>query len=146
MNVKNLTRVLFVIVTVGLVSFAQAFKFLGHASHMGVRAVAAPDCPDGPCPTPVCATGCALPPVVCAECTKVTPCNMLENGWAVQILTDSETCDSTGSFSFQPGPQCPPVQTGSAQFNVGPDGNSDVRFRNSNYDGTKLSDLTALSY
>ena len=146
MNLKNLTRVLFVVFTVGLVSFVPAFKFFGPVGQLGVRNVAAEDCPMGPCPLPACPTTCASPPAPCVGCTKITPCNMLENGWAVQILTDSETCPSTGSFAFQTGPQCAPANTGSAKFDVGPDGASDVRFRNSNYGGTKLSDLTALSY
>ena len=147
MNVKNLTRVLFVFITVGLVSFAPAFKFFGPAGQLGVGNVAAEDCPPGgSCPAPACPTTCLNPPAPCVGCTTITPCNMLENGWAVQILTDSETCPTTGSFAFQTGPQCAPAMTGSAKFDVGADGNSDVRFRNSNYGGTKLSDLTALSY
>jgi|SRR5215471_15105365 len=146
MKLKNLTRLLVVFVTAVLVSFLPAFKFFGSIGQLGTREVAAEDCPTGPCPLPACPTTCASPPVTCPECTVVTPCNMLEKGWAVQILTDSETCPSTGTFSFQTGPQCAPAMTGSAKFDIGPDGASDVRFRNSNFDGTKLSDLTALSY
>jgi len=145
MNLKNLMRVLFVVFTVGLVSLAPAVKFFGSAALVSVSG-SGEDCPTGPCPTSVCTTGCVNPPTPCAGCTTITPCNMLQKGWTKQILTDSETCPSTGSLAFQTGPQCPPANTGSVQFNMGPDGASDVRFRNSNYNGTMLSDLTALSY
>jgi hypothetical protein len=53
---------------------------------------------------------------------------------------------STGSQSFVSGPPSPPLGTGSIRFQIGPDGDSFETLRQTGYDGTHLSDLTALSY
>jgi hypothetical protein len=146
MNVKNLTRMFFFVLTVGLVSFAPSIRFFLPVGAIGGPGVAAEVCPQGPCPVTVCNTVCNQPPTACVGCTTITPCNMLNLGWAVQIITDSQTCPSTGSIEFNTGPACVPASTGSLELIVGPDGNSDVRLRQSDYNGTKLSDLTTLSY
>lgn len=66
----------------------------------------------------------------------VSPGNL--NGW-------SSTSSGTGAFSFVNGPGTPPCDTGSAQFTV-PDGTSAAQLTTTAYNGTLLSDLTALSY
>ena len=138
MNFNNLTRLFLVVSMMVVVSIGPAANAL--------LEVAAQSCPTGPCGTPACDTTCENPPAPCDGCVTVSPCTMEETGWALQIRTDSETCPSTGSFEFQTGPACPSANSGSAKFIVGPDGNSDVQLRNSDFNGTKLSDLTALSY
>jgi hypothetical protein len=138
MKFNNLTRVLLVVSMVCLISLGPAATAL-----LGVTAQS---CPIGPCGSSTCDTSCDEPPAPCDGCVTVSPCTMADTGWALQIRTDSPTCPSTGSFAFQAGPGCPTAGSGSAAFTVGPDGNSDVQLRNSNFNGTKLSDLTALSY
>jgi hypothetical protein len=50
------------------------------------------------------------------------------------------------NVAFVPGPATPPLGTGSAEFRVGPNGDDAAQLRNSAYEGTKLSQLTTLSY
>jgi hypothetical protein len=61
------------------------------------------------------------------------------NGWAFQI-------SGTATAQMVAGPASPPLGTGSAELAVGTDGDGGAQMRNANYTGTKLSDLTALSY
>ena len=68
---------------------------------------------------------------------KVSPAAM--NGWA---LTQS----GTATASFVNGPATPPLGTGSVQLAVGADGNSAAQARSTALTGTKLADVTALSY
>jgi hypothetical protein len=68
----------------------------------------------------------------------VTPVNL--QGWQP---TNSGTAQPP---SFVEGPGTPPLPTGSAQLEVGSDGDSAAQLRHPGYAGTKLSDLTSLSY
>lgn len=67
----------------------------------------------------------------------VSPCNL--DGW-----TPSATGSS--SLNFVNGPATPPCGTGSAEFRIDSTGASNATLANVNYNGTMLSDLTALSY
>lgn len=69
--------------------------------------------------------------------TVVSDCNL--NGW--QITNEGA---STVTFTF--GPATPPLSSGSAQFNVGSNGDDFSILRTPNYAGTKLSSLSKLSY
>lgn len=75
----------------------------------------------------------------CGGTVTVTDTNM--NGW-----TDSST--EGANVSFVNGPTMPPLGVGSAQLSVGPNSTDDTaaQLRNPNYAGTKLSQLTALTY
>jgi hypothetical protein len=77
-----------------------------------------------------------------AATVTVTPAHM--NGWAAV----NDTCGgaSTGSVSFVSGPATPPAGSGSAKFTVGANGDSYPTLRTDDYNGVKLSDLTALDY
>jgi hypothetical protein len=56
------------------------------------------------------------------------------------------TASSTASVSFVPGPATPPLGEGSAQLSVGSDGDGAAQLRQTSFNGTPISDLTALSY
>ena len=56
------------------------------------------------------------------------------------------TASSTATVSFVPGPATPPLGEGSAQLAVGSDGDGAAQLRQTSFNGTSLSDLTALSY
>jgi hypothetical protein len=77
-----------------------------------------------------------------AATVTVTPANL--DGWAVV----HETCGAatTGSVGFVTGPATPPAGAGSVQLTIGSNGDSYETVRNAHYNGTKLSDLTALDY
>jgi len=66
-------------------------------------------------------------------------------GWIEQITAAPGTT-VLPDVTFISGPGSPPSGIGSAQFSVGSDGNNAAQLRNPNFHGTKLSDLTALSY
>ena len=66
------------------------------------------------------------------------------DGWNFQVGIFAGT--STSSAGFEIGPGTPTLPTGSAEFKTGLDGNSFALLRNSNYQGTLLSDLTQLTY
>jgi len=68
----------------------------------------------------------------------VSPVDMDE--WAFLITS----LDGTGDFVT--GPATPPMGTGSAHLYTGTQGDESAQIRNIDYAGTKLSDLTALSY
>ncbi|MFL6209445.1 MAG: Calx-beta domain-containing protein [Pyrinomonadaceae bacterium] len=61
------------------------------------------------------------------------------NGWV-------PTASSTAAVSFVPGPATPPLGEGSAQLAVGADGDGAAQLRQTGFNGTSISDLTALSY
>jgi hypothetical protein len=73
----------------------------------------------------------------------VTPTNL--NGWTEQHANCSGG-SSTGAQTFVDGPGTPPLGTGSHEFRIGLNGDSFETMRNPNYNGVKLSSLTALSY
>ena len=83
----------------------------------------------------------ALPPSVTGT-VVVTPAQM--DGWAV----DNGTCGAatTGSFTFVNGPATPPAGSGSVRFTVGANGDSYPTVRQGDYNGIKLSSLSALDY
>ncbi|HWS88075.1 MAG TPA: hypothetical protein VN282_13985 [Pyrinomonadaceae bacterium] len=68
----------------------------------------------------------------------VTPANL--QGWQIQTSGTGQT------VTFEQGPGTPPLGTGSAELAVGPNGGGAAQLRQPQYGGTKLSDLTALSY
>ena len=70
--------------------------------------------------------------------TVVVRANNL-NGWV-------PTQSGTAMTSFVVGPATPPLGEGSGQLSVGTDGDSAAQFRQTTFNGTPLSDLTALSY
>lgn len=67
----------------------------------------------------------------------VTPTTL--QGWQIQT-------DTTQTVTFVEGPATPPLPTGSAQLSVGADGDGGAQLRQTNFAGTKLADLTTLSY
>jgi hypothetical protein len=67
----------------------------------------------------------------------VSPAN--QNGWA-------SATSSTATTAFVVGPATPPLGTGSGQLSVGSDGDSGAQFRQTAFNGTRLDELTALSY
>src|SRR2546421_5410880 len=83
-----------------------------------------------------------LVPLAIAQATStttiiVTPTNLA--GWAFQT-------DGTASAQFVNGPGTPPLGSGSVEFKVGVNGDSDAEIRQTGFAGTKLSNLTELSY
>ena len=68
----------------------------------------------------------------------VSPVNM--DGWAFLVTSP----DGTGNFAV--GPATSPLGLGSAHLFTGTHGDESAQIRNVNYQYTKLSDLTALSY
>lgn len=87
--------------------------------------------------TALVAAGAAL-----AATVTVTAASL--NGWAA--VNDSCGAVSTGSIGFVNGPGSPPAGSGSVQFTVGSNGDSYPTLRTANFDGVKLSSLTALDY
>jgi hypothetical protein len=87
-------------------------------------------------------TALALAGVAAAANVVVSPGHM--DGWAV----NNDTCGAatTGSVAFVNGPAAPPAGTGSVQFTVGTNGDSYPTVRQSDYNGVKLSALTAFDY
>jgi hypothetical protein len=77
-----------------------------------------------------------------AATVTVTPASL--NGWSV--VHDTCGAASTGSVSFVNGPASPPAGVGSVRFTIGANGDSYETLRTAAYNGTKLSDLTALDY
>ena len=79
---------------------------------------------------------------VLAATVTVAPGHM--DGWAV----DNDTCGAatTGSVAFVNGPGTPPAGSGSVQLTVGANGDSYPTVRQSDYNGVKLSALTAFDY
>ena len=77
-----------------------------------------------------------------AGTVTVTPANM--DGWSA--VNDTCGAVSTGSIDFVLGPGTPPAGYGSVQFAVGSNGDSYPTLRTSNFNGAKLSNLTALDY
>jgi opacity protein-like surface antigen len=77
--------------------------------------------------------------VAAAATVTVAPGHL--DGWAV----DNDTCGAatTGSVAFVSGPATPPAGSGSVQFTVGANGDSYPTVRQSDYNGVKLSSLTA---
>jgi hypothetical protein len=70
------------------------------------------------------------------------------NGWSIFTTDASGTPNTgTGTANFVNGPATPPLGTGSAHFAT-PAGGGDQsgQLRNTSWAGTKVSDLTALSY
>jgi hypothetical protein len=71
-----------------------------------------------------------------------------ECGWAFRAADiNGEVTQSTGDFVT--GPETPPVGPGSLRLTVGPDidaSHDAMEFRNVNFVGTKLADLTELTY
>lgn len=67
-----------------------------------------------------------------------------EDGWTTQHAMCGIA--ATGSQTFENGPATPPAGSGSREFRTGADGDSFETYRNSNHAGTRLDDLTALSY
>jgi hypothetical protein len=80
--------------------------------------------------------------VALAATVTVTPASL--NGWSV--VHDTCGAATTGSVSFVSGPATPPAGTGSVRFTTGANGDSYETLRTATYNGTKLSDLTALDY
>jgi len=80
--------------------------------------------------------------VAAAATVTVAPGHM--DGWAI----NNDTCGAatTGSVAFVSGPATPPARTGSVQFSVGANGDSYPTVRQSDYNGVKLSSLTAFDY
>jgi hypothetical protein len=87
-------------------------------------------------------TALALAAVAAAATVVVAPGHL--DGWAV----NSDTCGAatTGSVSFVNGPATPPAGSGSVQFAVGANGDSYPTVRQNDYNGVKLSTLTAFDY
>ncbi|MBD0369865.1 MAG: hypothetical protein ICV60_03360 [Pyrinomonadaceae bacterium] len=78
---------------------------------------------------------------VCGSTVVVTPASL--NGWTISEVPTQTDVD------FVNGPGTPPLGTGSAQLSIASTpgaGDQAAQLRNPNYAGTKLSDLTALSY
>jgi CSLREA domain-containing protein len=61
------------------------------------------------------------------------------NGWV-------RTTSGTATTNFVHGPATPPLGVGSGELSVGSDGDSGAQFRQTLYNGTLLSDVTALTY
>jgi hypothetical protein len=77
-----------------------------------------------------------------AATVTVTPASL--NGWSV--VHDTCGAATTGAVGFVTGPATAPAGVGSAQFTIGANGDSYETLRTAAYNGTKLSDLTALDY
>jgi hypothetical protein len=81
-----------------------------------------------------------------ATTVVVTPGNM--DGWAF-YTTDSSGIIGTGTGvvgQMVTGPSTPPLGTGSANFNLGANGDQSVQLRNSTWAGTRIDALTSLEY
>jgi hypothetical protein len=77
-----------------------------------------------------------------AATTVVTPGSL--GDWTIN--NDSSGGPATASVTFQTGPAIPPLGVGSVQLSVGSNGDGAAQLRNAAFAGTKLSDLSALSY
>jgi hypothetical protein len=84
----------------------------------------------------------ALAATASAASVTVTPASL--HGWSV--VHDTCGAASTGSVSFVSGPATPPAGSGSVRFTTGANGDSYETLRTAQYNGTKLSNLTALDY
>lgn len=82
-------------------------------------------------------------PALTATTVVVSDAN--PDGWTARHTHCGEGT-STGSQTMENGPATPPAGTGSREFRIGTDGNTLEEYRQSGYDGTKLADLTSLSY
>ena len=142
MKSTSVARLFFVLSISALVSAGPWFGAFNRPGLMTGEASAQTTCTIGTSCLPAVCTE----PTPCAGCVVVSPCTMSSTGWTLQSGTDTPDGTNTGSFGFQTGPDCPPAGLGSAEFLIGADGNSFFRLRNSNFGGTKLTDLTALSY
>ncbi len=83
-----------------------------------------------------------------AATITVTPSNMNANGWTF-YSTDNVGTLNAGSSTGQMvlGPATPPLGTGSANLMTSPgNGDESEQLRSTSWAGTKLSDLTTLSY
>jgi hypothetical protein len=69
--------------------------------------------------------------------TIVSPTSL--NGWQTQAVGGA-------SVNFENGPATPPLGTGSAELRVGANGDDFAMLRHPGYAGTRMADLTALSY
>lgn len=79
-----------------------------------------------------------LPTTALMATLKVTPSNL--QGWQTQ------TSGTGQSVTFEQGPATPPLGVGSVELSVGPNGSGAAQLRHPGYQGTRLADLTALSY
>ena len=61
-------------------------------------------------------------------------------------IQQTSTPSAGGSTTFVTGPLTPPLGTGSVQFTIGTDGNGAEELRFPTFNGTRLDELTALSY
>lgn len=77
-----------------------------------------------------------------AATVVVTPTDLAS--W--QLRHGSCGAPTTGNQTFEAGPASPPLGSGSLQISVGSNGDSFETFRHSGLNGTRLSDLTSLSY
>jgi hypothetical protein len=75
--------------------------------------------------------------VILAAVEDVTPTNL--QGWQIQT-------SGTSQVTFETGPATPPLGTGSAELSVGADGSGAAQLRHPGYAGTRLGDITTLSY
>ncbi|HKY05766.1 MAG TPA: LamG domain-containing protein, partial [Blastocatellia bacterium] len=88
--------------------------------------------------------GLQLRPVKAAVAfIPVTPDNL--NGW-VQAHSHCSGGMSTGSQEFVEGPATPPLNEGSLRFTIGADGDSFETIRTPDFNGTRIDDLTLLTY
>lgn len=78
-----------------------------------------------------------------AATIAVTPSNT--DGWTAVHESCSAT-PTTGSQAFVNGPGTPPARSGSYEFRTGANPQSYETFRQKDYNGTKLSSLTSLTY
>jgi len=83
------------------------------------------------------ALSAALPMQASGQTVVVTATS--SEGWIPQF-------SGTASGEFVPGPELPPVGSGSFEFRVGADGDSAAQLRNVEFDGVPLSEITTLTY
>jgi hypothetical protein len=77
-------------------------------------------------------------PALASSTVVVTPGNL--HDWAPQVTS------TDGSVTFVTGPASPPLGTGSVRLFTGTHGDGAAAIRNTDYAGTRLSNLTTLSY
>lgn len=75
--------------------------------------------------------------------TVVSPGNL--DGWT-PTATDMNPAPPPPSVEFVTGPMTPPGGVGSVEFRIPADGDQAAQMRNNNYAGTRLADITELSY
>jgi uncharacterized membrane protein len=78
-----------------------------------------------------------------AATVVVSPSNT--DGWTA-VHESCNAVPSTGSQAFVNGPGTPPAGTGSYEFRTGANAQSYETFRQRDFNGTKLMDITALDY